>query len=98
MNLQEIKDELKQMYPTMQGFIQHTLVAEMCSKWHEKQVKIHSIPAVSGSLPDPALKLAGKMAMAAETLINSKISTVSIAITMLEDALNEYNNEIFSRR
>jgi len=53
---------------------------------------------VSVSLPDPALKLAGKMAIAAETVINSKITTVSVAIAMLEDALNEYNNEIFSRQ
>ena len=50
------------------------------------------------SIPDPALKLAGKMAMAAETVINSKITTVSVAIAMLEDAVNEYNNEIFSRQ
>lgn len=49
MNLQEIKDELKEMYPTMQGFIQHTLVAEMCLKWHEKQVKNCSIPVVVGT-------------------------------------------------
>lgn len=35
MDIQDIKDELKEMYPTMQGFIQHTLVAEMCLKWHE---------------------------------------------------------------
>ena len=49
-------------------------------------------------LPDPALKLAGKMAMAAETVINSNIKTVSVAIAMLEDALNDYNNEIFSRQ
>ena len=48
--------------------------------------------------PDPALKLAGKMAIAAETVINSKMTTVSAAIKILEDALNEYNNEIFSRQ
>ena len=39
MDLQKIKDDLKEMYPTMQGFIQHTLVAEMCLKWHEMKVK-----------------------------------------------------------
>lgn len=44
MNLQQIKDELKEMYPNMQGFIQHTLVAEMCFKWHEKQVKNCTTP------------------------------------------------------
>lgn len=53
---------------------------------------------VSVSLPDPALKLAGKMAMAAEIVINSKITTVSVAIAMLDDALNQYNNVIFSRQ
>ena len=37
MDLQNVKNELKEMYPEMQGFIQHTLVAEMCLKWHEKQ-------------------------------------------------------------
>lgn len=37
MDLQEIKDELKEMYPKMQHFIQHTLVAEMCLEWHKKQ-------------------------------------------------------------
>ena len=49
MKLQEIKDELKEMYPTMQGFIEHTLVAEMCLKWHEKQVKNCSITNVVDS-------------------------------------------------
>ena len=48
MELQKIKDELKEMYPKMQGFIQHTLVAEMCLKWHEKKVKNCSIPDVAG--------------------------------------------------
>ena len=47
---------------------------------------------VGKSLPVPALKLAGKMAIAAETVIKSKITTVSVAIAMLEDALNEYNS------
>ena len=60
MELQKIKDELKEMYPKMQGFIQHTLVAEMCLKWHEKQLKNCSIPVVGRSelLPDSPCTLA----------------------------------------
>jgi len=48
MDLQKIKDELKEMYPEIQNFIQHTLVAEMCLKWHEKQMKKCSTPDIVG--------------------------------------------------
>ena len=41
--LQQVKDELKAMYPNLQGFIQHTLVAEMCLSWHQHQLKLLNV-------------------------------------------------------
>ena len=43
------------------------------------------------------LKLSGKLAIAAENVINSKTITLSGAIIILQNALNDYNNEILSR-
>lgn len=49
MTTEEIKKELHELYPNINGFIDHTLVAEMCLKWHELQLKKCNMPDVSGS-------------------------------------------------
>jgi hypothetical protein len=37
--INKVKKDLKLMYPTLQGFVEHTLVAEMCLRWHNKQLE-----------------------------------------------------------
>ena len=44
---EKVKETLKEMYPQYSGFIEHTLVAEMCLKYHEKQC--HIAPVVGRS-------------------------------------------------
>lgn len=34
--IREVKDELKQIFPQYDGFIEHTLVATMCNQYHIK--------------------------------------------------------------
>ena len=45
---------------------------------------------------DELLKLAGKLATAAEQVLKSKTANIGIALSALEDALHEYNNAVFS--
>ena len=35
--IEEIKEFLLKEYPQFKGFVQHTLVAEMCLKYHESE-------------------------------------------------------------
>jgi len=47
MTNQKAKDYLKKQYPKFQGFIEHTMVAEMAlnlaKEYHKEQLLIHSV-------------------------------------------------------
>lgn len=45
---------------------------------------------------DKALKLAGQLAMRVDLLLSTNFSDIAGDIEQLKDALNEYNNYIFS--
>lgn len=97
--MKDIETWLKNRYPEQLVHANSAFISSIIHDYCTTVAKNNSVsPHISVSLPDPALRLAGKMAMAAETVINSKITTVSVAIAMLEDALHEYNNEILFRQ